>query len=255
VKNIVKGLVSVFFRVAGQIKPHYTCIVCDQKIPRFFKISSYFEREWKKYGFAYDYDDFETLNAAHYSCPICFSNDRDRLIILYLKRMSDTTKSLLEVAPSYALKRYFKKNPNYVSCDLKRTDVDIQCDITNMSVIKNESFDIVICSHVLEHVENDREALEELFRVLKPQGTCLILVPILKKNYEENIPKSNILLSDSERWKFFGQRDHLRNYSQKSLITLINKTCFGIELFMPREEECIKFGIKEKSVLYVLKKV
>lgn len=90
-------------------------------------------------------------------------------------------------------------------------DYDIRLDITDMN-FEDNFFVVIICSHVLEHVMDDRKAMSELFRVLKPKGIAILQVPISKtvrKTFEDFT-----ITSPEEREKYFGQKDHVRIYGQ-----------------------------------------
>ena len=105
-------------------------------------------------------------------CPRCMSNARERLVYLYLKsRSSIFTESLrvLHVAPEANLARVLRKQPNlrYTSADLYEEHVMARLDIMSLP-FRDDTFDAVICNHVLEHVSDDRVAMAELLRILKP---------------------------------------------------------------------------------------
>ena len=132
---------------------------------------------------------------------------------------------------------------------------DDKADITDLHIYNNESFDILLCSHVLEHVPNDRKAIEELFRVLKKHGLGIIMVPInlgLNKDFEDPT-KTSV----EDRWKYFGQDDHVRTYSKQGFVSKLEQGGFkvhqyGIDFFgMAEYERC---GIHPRSILYVVSK-
>lgn len=84
--------------------------------------------------------------------------------------------------------------------------VDIQADICDLP-IKNDGYDIIICSMVLEHIPDDRKAMRELFRVLKPDGVAFVIVPLYEATFEDDS-----IIEPLEREKAFGQDDHVRRY-------------------------------------------
>lgn len=106
------------------------------------------------------------------TCPRCYSIDRERLIYLFLKKEKQYVFSegirLLHVAPERNLGEKFKSNPNidYISADLDSSMANIQMDITDIKQSDN-TYDVIICNHVLEHIDDDSKAMTELFRVLK----------------------------------------------------------------------------------------
>ena len=112
---------------------------------------------------------------AHYRknalCPKCLSLERHRLIWLFLKNKTNFFKKnlkVLHIAPEQCFYKNFKalKNIDYVTADLESPLADIKTDIQNMP-FENNCFDVIICNHVLEHVENDFKAMSELYRILK----------------------------------------------------------------------------------------
>ena len=117
------------------------------------------------------------------------------------------------MAPEQCFLKLFKKQKNleYISADLYSPIVDVKADINKLP-FENESFDVVFCNHVLEHIEDDKKAMSELFRVLKKGGFGIFQIPQdlnLEKTYEDFS-----ITSDEERAKHFGQYDHVRVYGK-----------------------------------------
>jgi len=143
----------------------------------------------------------------------------------------------------------------YRSADLNDPSVDDRVDITNITIYKTASVDIFLCSHVLEHVENDDGALRELFRILRPGGWGIIMVPIalqLKTTLEDFSVKT-----EADRWKHFGQGDHVRLYSKSGFVDRLNYAGFkvnqlGVKYF--GKEVFAKAGLAPRSTLYVVEK-
>jgi len=148
--------------------------------------------------------------------PSTLSLERHRLLWLYLKNKTDfftKPKKVLHMAPEQCFLKRFKKlkNLDYITADLYSPIVDVKADILNLPFDDN-SFDVIFCNHVLEHIENDNKAMEELYRVLKPTGMGIFQIPqdlSLEKTYED----FNII-SPEERAKHFGQYDHVRVYGR-----------------------------------------
>ena len=146
--------------------------------------------------------------------PSTLSLERHRLLWLFLKNETSIFTSptkLLHIAPEQAYYKRLKQcsNIEYTSLDLNSPIADINADIKNMP-FDNGSFDIVICNHVLEHIEEDDLALSEIYRVLKKGGFSILQIPLDKKQsttYEDETIKSPEL-----RKKHFGQYDHVRMY-------------------------------------------
>lgn len=145
-------------------------------------------------------------------CPRCNSAERHRLLWLYLKNktnlFSDNLK-VLHFAPEYIFQKTlrFMSNLDYISVDLNSPLAMVKMNITNISYQDN-TFDVILCSHVLEHVIDDRKAIRELFRVLKPGGWAILQVPILRDKTLED-PS---IVSPRDRERIFGQKDHVRIY-------------------------------------------
>ena len=100
---------------------------------------------------------------------------------------------------------------NYISADLNPASIAmVQADITSMP-FGDETFDVVICNHVLEHVSDDRKAIGELYRVLKPGGRVYMMHPVSKR---ERTDESATVTGKAERRRRFGQKDHVRLYGQ-----------------------------------------
>jgi SAM-dependent methyltransferase len=148
-------------------------------------------------------------------CPSCLSLERHRLMWLFLKEKTNffTDKlDVLHVAPEQCFYGRFKKmeNLNYHTADLESPLADIKMDIQHMP-ISDHQYDIVICNHVLEHVKDDRKAMREILRVLRPGGFALMHVPIdytRKETYEDAS-----ITDPKEREKHFLQHDHVRLYA------------------------------------------
>ena len=146
-------------------------------------------------------------------CPICKALERHRFVWLFLKKDTNLfdgkRKKMLHFAPERELERNFKKVTalNYLSADLNDPNAMVKIDITNIEY-PDESFDLIYCSHVLEHIEDDRKAISEIYRVLKKTGRAVILVPIMaEKTFEDPT-----IVDPVERERAFGQSDHVRRY-------------------------------------------
>ena len=147
-------------------------------------------------------------------CPRCGSVERHRLMWLYLKYQtnlfSDTLR-LLHFAPEYIFQKNFASFPNldYVSADLDSPLAMTKVDIMNIPY-ENNSFDVILCSHVLEHVSDDQKAMRELFRVLMPGGWAILQSPVDHQRHD-TFEDPNIT-SPQDRLRFFGQSNHVRVY-------------------------------------------
>ena len=146
--------------------------------------------------------------------PGTLSLERHRQMWLYLKNETDFFSSnlkVLHIAPEQDFLRRFKKmkNLDYTSADLFSPIVDVKADILDLP-FKDDEFDVVICNHVLEHIEDDTKAMSELFRVMKKGGWGILQVPM--KNSLEKTYEDFTITDPKERQKYFGQYDHVRWY-------------------------------------------
>lgn len=163
-------------------------------------------------------------------CPVCGSSDRVRLLYLFLKSKTNLFTQplkLLHLAPEKSLSDLFIKQKNivYLTADLNPEKVMVKMDITAIQYPDN-SFDAILCNHVLEHIPDDRKAMSELHRVLKSGGWAILQVPVskvLEKTYEDFT-----ITSPQEREKHFGQKDHVRIYG-KDYISRLKEAGFTVE--------------------------
>ena len=135
------------------------------------------------------------------------------MVWLFFQRHTDLLasrkKSLLHFAPEYVLSNHLSQLPqlDYTTTDLSRPDVKVNADITNLP-FSDETFDVIYCSHVLEHVPDDRKAMQECCRVLKQSGYAVLLVPITADATHEDLSVTD----PKERERLYGQHDHVRRY-------------------------------------------
>ncbi|MCF6246339.1 MAG: methyltransferase domain-containing protein [Desulfobacula sp.] len=186
-------------------------------------------------------------------CPSCLSLERHRLIWLYLKKKTGffTDKlSVLHIAPEQPFIKRFEKMPNleYITADLESPIAKVKMDIKDMP-FEDNSFDVLLCNHVLEHIDDELKATKEIYRVLKPGAWAILQVPLdssLERTYED------LSITDpKEREKHFGQYDHVRLYGrdyperlQKS--GLIVKADDFVNTFSKEEIERYRLDKEEK---------
>ena len=150
-------------------------------------------------------------------CPRCLSLGRHRLLWLYLERevgIGGTPARVLHFAPEEGIERRLRalQSLSYVSVDLDPSSIaSVRADITAIP-FPDGSFDIVLCSHVLEHVLDDGGAMSELHRVLRPGGVLYSLHPVDEDRAETFEDPS--ATSASDRRRLFGQHDHVRIYGR-----------------------------------------
>jgi len=194
-------------------------------------------------------------------CPRCNSLDRDRLIYLFLSLKTNIFTAPLKVfhvAPEGCIRAVLSKLPNITyEAGMKYhqgfyyDQNTTLLDITHLA-FEDESFDVIICNHVLEHIQDDLMAMGELYRVLKPGGWALLQVPvskILQQTFED--PS---VTSPEEREKVFGQFDHIRIYGQDYPVRL-ERMGFIVKRYNPYKDkwpvELDKYAINPDEDLFI----
>lgn len=192
-------------------------------------------------------------------CPWCRALERHRLLWLFLVRRTDlfdgTPRRVLHVAPEPALEARLAAalGNGYLTADLDPTRAMVRMDLTDIPE-DDATFDVIYCSHVLEHIPDDRKAIAECFRVLKPGGWAILLVPICG----DTIVEDPTITDPRERERRFGQHDHVRIYG-RDYVTRLAGAGFDVETVTPRdlatEEEIERHGLtKFAGDIYFCKK-
>ncbi|MGG3887075.1 glycosyltransferase [Brevibacillus panacihumi] len=232
-------------------KDYYYCPYCNKRHVKFNRLPDLFDFP----GYV-----MEMFNKETYSCPTCHSIDRERLYKFYIEKETNLTRgkhSILHVAPERNLRTWLStcSDLHYVCGDLYPTDADMErIDITNLHY-NEESFDAIICSHVLDHIENDGQAMSEIFRVLKTGGWAILQVPIcvnLDKTYEDWSVQT-----PEDRLRVFGQDDHVRIYA-KDYVNRLQSVGFDVVPYNIAEkygiEQANQLGLGASDNLYVVYK-
>ena len=181
----------------------------------------------------------------------------------HLRKINSPAEALIiDFAPSPALSTFIDRLTAalpqsfcYRTADLFMDDVDDPVDITDMPSYADDSVDFFICSHVLEHVVDDRKALAELFRILKNGCQGILVVPIVLTI--DKIDEDPTVTDVAERWRRFGQWDHVRLYSKAGFVSRVQEAGFTVhQLGHERfgREAFRKHGITDQSILYVVEK-
>ena len=182
-------------------------------------------------------------------CPRCGSLERHRLLIGFLRERTDLFQaplSVLHVAPEYGLQLRLGclSNLHYRSADLDSPLATDRVDLLKMPY-PDGSFDVVICSHVLEHVADDGLALREIRRVLVSGGRAILMSPLdgeLAETLEDPAVKT-----PAERHRVFGQSDHLRLYG-RDFAARVSGAGFTVEIVSPIDrfspEEIARQGLR-----------
>ncbi|MCB0399625.1 MAG: methyltransferase domain-containing protein [Winogradskyella sp.] len=148
--------------------------------------------------------------------PSTLSLERHRLFWLYIKNETDFFSEkyrVLHFAPEQCFLKRFRqlKNIDYTTTDLLSPIADVKADICNLP-FKDNSYDVIFCNHVLEHIPDDTKAMQELYRVMKPGGFGIFQIP--QDLNRESTFEDNTITDKVERAKIFGQYDHVRVYGR-----------------------------------------
>ncbi|MFA6588879.1 MAG: methyltransferase domain-containing protein [Bacteroidales bacterium] len=183
------------------IRPFYLgnkveCPVCESRFRKFLP-----------YGYG--------ESADNRLCPKCLSLERHRLLWLYLKQKTSFFEAKLKVlhfAPEQPFLKRFKalKNLDYTTADLDSPIADLRLDLCDIALPAN-SYDVLLCNHVLEHVPDLDKALSEIKRVLKPGGWAILLVPLNMNVKSFGDPS---VTEPEERRRLYGQYDHVRQFGK-----------------------------------------
>jgi SAM-dependent methyltransferase len=208
----------------------YQCNICSRKLRHFIKSVS-----------------------GNNICPACGSAPRNRrLWSLLEKDFLKTHTGILHFSPARALYRKLKTITyiSYCSSDFAGEFLaDKNLDITAINE-KDATFDLVICYHVLEHIKDDQKAISELYRILKPGGTCLLQTPFK----EGDIYEDETINTPQKRLKYYGQADHLRIYSVSGLKERLTDAGFKVTVKEFKETKDNYFGFKTDETVIVAKK-
>ena len=209
-RDLLKAKLQAFDRAAAAPPSVRRCVFCRNEVAAWLP----FEVR------ARDMSPFlirlETVgsNVERFWCPHCRSHDRERHLRLFLDRLrlpdAVSGGSVLHIAPEGRLRDYIRDCAAslYVMGDLSPSDASVQRLDVHHLTFASETFDVVICNHVLEHVADATAALAELRRVLKPGGRLICQTPYatrLSQSFEDPL-----LQSTSDRLFFYGQEDHVR---------------------------------------------
>lgn len=184
-------------------------------------------------------------------CVHCGSLERHRFLWLYLSQktdlFSDTPKKMLHVAPEQCFESRLKERlrGNYLTADLFNARAMVRMDITDIEY-PDESFDVIYCSHVLEHVQDDKKAMQEFYRVLKRNGWAILLVPITAdKTFEDSS-----IVDPQKREEAFGQKDHVRRYGP-DYVDRLRDAGFKVKITKANDfvqnDEAIRMGLTSAS--------
>lgn len=188
VKKPIRAIQAIPYHGTGRF-----CPICEQSASKFRQVG----REHR-------------VDA---QCPYCLSAERHRLLLLYLERKTDlfdgAMKRVLHVSPARCMEVKLREllGDRYLTSDLFDPQAMVEMDITDIQY-PEQSFDVILCSHVLEHVDDDIQAMKEFYRVLKNDGWAILLVPITSDRTFGDASITDPAL----RLELFGEVDHVRKY-------------------------------------------
>jgi predicted SAM-dependent methyltransferase len=187
-------------------------------------------------------------------CPHCRAMERHRFVWLYFTHRTDLfdgqPKRVLHVAPEQCFNSRLQDRlgAGYLTADLLDPHVMERMDITSIHY-PDEAFDVIYCSHVLEHVPDDLGAMREFHRVLKKGGWAVLLVPITADKTVED-PS---IVDPSDRLRVFGQEDHVRNYGP-DYVDRLRQAGFDVDITqvsdMIAADEAARMGISRAGAIY-----
>lgn len=178
------------------------------------------------------------------SCPVCHGCDRTRMMMRYLQQYTPVGRStlrLLHVAPDYGLYLWLQRQPDldYVGSDIDahryRHIKGIRTEDLTATSFADESLDIVVCSHVLEHVPDDRAAFAEVARILKPGGIAILLTPYALDG--KGTDEDPSIADPAERDRRFGQWDHVRLYDRDTFLQRMAAAGLETKLYDPFHDD------------------
>lgn len=188
-----------------------------------------------------------TIPRADAQCAHCGALERHRFLWLYVSRHTNLfdgrPKTMLHVAPEACLEPRFRQRlgEGYLTADLRDPRAMIRMDVTDIG-FPDDAFDVICCSHVLEHVPDDRRALAELRRVLRPHGWAILLVPV---GPGPTIEDPSIVEPERRR-KLFGQEDHVRQYGP-DFVDRLREAGFTVEIAtvpdLVEADEAVRMGL------------
>jgi len=192
-------------------------------------------------------------------CPHCLSNSRERLVIAMLRARIDISKKrILHLSPEKNIFDILKDKATVTTADLhpgfyKSIDKNIKEENATALSFENESLDLVIANHIMEHIPDDEKAMKEIYRVLKPGGNLIMQVP-----YSETISNTieELSINNPEKQSaLFGQKDHFRIYSIQNYIKRLQVVGFIVELIPYNSfKEYYKYAIQKEESFLMIKK-
>lgn len=180
-----------------------------------FKLKRFVEGEYLQLPDFYYKPLFESIRQ-DLLCPVCGSLPRHRILASWCEANKDllTSKDILYFAPERSMTAWLKSNKiRFTTADLYNVDTDLKLDIQSTG-LASDSYDVVICNHVLEHVDDYMTALKEIRRILRPDGILICSFPISPD--VEYVYEDPDIVTDHDRLVRYGQSDHVRLFGMKA---------------------------------------
>jgi SAM-dependent methyltransferase len=215
------------------------CPICDKTFKKFIPLNPYQEK-------------------TNFLCPKCGSAQRQRLLWLYLtaKCLILTERlTLIHFSPRPCLLNKLRSiaRLTYITSDPVASHMDRNHDLTHIDE-NDASYDLAVCYHILEHIHQDRKAMQEVYRILKSAGIALFQVPYWQKETFEDAD----IDSPNLRRKTFGQQDHVRIYGYHDFIDRLQQTGFQVTPVSYAQQLgaqiCNKYGLNQDEVIFVCQK-
>lgn len=253
-------LLKKIFTVKSSNRISTFCPVCSKTDAGFLPLPAFYRENALRYGFEY-FNNGEMLSLDAYACVNCGASDRERLYALWIdqqikKSFFSKGARAIHFAPEATLSKKLKdlRFFDYKTADLFMDEVDYKVNIMDMPFV-DESFNFFICSHVLEHVESDDQAIKELYRITERGGCGILMAPIIV-GLEKTVEDPSVQ-DDAGRWRLYGQNDHVRLYAHGDYVTKIRNYGFHVEELGESyfgEEVFQSLGLTSTSILYVVSK-
>jgi SAM-dependent methyltransferase len=192
------------------------------------------------------------LHGGDLLCPRCGSLGRHRRLVLELSTYIDAKPGyVFDFSPARCIYRYCKGKLGdaYHASDLSEDFIaELSLDICNMQ-LADQTADLVICYHVLEHIVDDTKAMSELYRITRPGGTVFIQTP-----YTDTLYEDYSIVKPEDRLKQFGQSDHVRIYDRQTLLDRLMAVGFDVEMKSYSERLDNPYGLKVEETIFICKK-
>ncbi len=240
-------------------KKNNSCPVCGLSGVAFLPLPDYYRENAERFGYQH-FGEGEMTALDTYSCCNCGASDRERLYAYWIQDQiksggfSDTERAI-HFAPERMLSGFIRDARiflDYKTVDKMMQEVDYKVDLMNLP-FADSSIDFFICSHVLEHVADDLQAMRELHRIARAGGRGILMAPVIA-----GLPKTledPTAITESDRWRLFGQGDHVRLYGHDDYVRRIRESGFIVQQLGRNEfgaDIFERLGLKGSSILYVV---